>query len=400
MRRDDGEIVLTRDVSDGSGSPLDCTDYRPVTRRLDEERALVGGLLPPGACSVEVIDDLGRRTAASVGGGAYAAIADQSDPGGAPVVCCRDAAGQPVARPLPADWSRIEVRDAEVPCPGCGAVAYDEVVAADGSRGGRFGHGNDRPLVPARITVCRVCGHEEGAGMSISRFASVDTAPADESTAAERRELRRAHERIQKWYLDKLTLRGVAFPIYAAENWRAEIGSGWGTLAKPIGALFKGGGGELTHLTVDHFSAAAAGTAADADPFASPRLKVTTSVDDCQYGETQLEHARWVLGIWQHDVRVWPQVSDAALKLWLAARNRQRRAALRNATQTETLITIDGTPEPFLTLTPPSGRWVAVRRHGDLTITVAATELDPKAIELEPIPDATRRLLGPQPEER
>jgi hypothetical protein len=33
-----------------------------------------------------------------------------------------------------------------------------------------------------------------------------------------------------------LTLRGVAFPIYAAENWRAQIGSGWGTLAQPSSA--------------------------------------------------------------------------------------------------------------------------------------------------------------------
>lgn len=57
------------------------------------------------------------------------------------------------------------------------------------------------------------------------------------------------------------------------------------------------------------------------------------------------------------------------LKLWLAARDRERRAAVRTATQAETLIIIDGTPEPFLTLTPPAvvgspsaTRWVTSSR--------------------------------------
>ncbi len=72
---------------------------------------------------------------------------------------------------------------------------------------------------------------------------------------------------------------------------------------------------------------------------------------------------------------------------------------MRAATQTEKLITIDGTPEPLNTLTPLSGRWVAVRHHGDLTITVAANDLEPTAIELEPIPDPPARLLGPEPVE-
>jgi hypothetical protein len=218
----------------------------------------------------------------------------------------------------------------------------------------------------------------------------------DETAAAERRERQRAHDRTQKWYFDALTLRGVTFPIYAAENWRAQIGNGWGTLAKPVGAPSNSSGDGVTHLTVDHLSSV------DGDRFTDhPQMKVTTSVDDAQYGDTQLENARWVLALWQHESQTaWPRVSDAALKLWLAARDRQQRAAVRAAIQTEQLITIDGTPEPFLTLTPPSGRWVAVRRHGHLTITVAANDLDPATIELEPIPDPTARLLGPAPDER
>jgi hypothetical protein len=206
VRRDDGEIVITQDVGDGRGQPLrGRDDYRPVRMGLDEVRSIVAGLLPPGAVSVEVLDDRGARVAAEVGGGVYAAILEQPNDH-QPVVCCRDASGAPVPRPLPADWTRTEVTDAEEPCPACGAVAYDEVLPTDGSRGGRGGHGHDGPLQPCRITVCRVCSHEEGAGRSISRFGSTDNEPEDEKTAADRAARRRADQRIQKWYVDKLTL--------------------------------------------------------------------------------------------------------------------------------------------------------------------------------------------------
>jgi hypothetical protein len=63
------------------------------------------------------------------------------------------------------------------------------------------------------------------------------------------------------------------------------------------------------------------------------------------------------------------------------------------------MITLDGTPQPFLRLGTPTGRWVAIRRHGDLTITIAARALDPTTLTLEPIPDPAARLLGPEPEE-
>jgi hypothetical protein len=53
--------------------------------------------------------------------------------------------------------------------------------------------------------------------------------------------------------------------------------------------------------------------------------------------------------------------------------------------------------EWFLTLTTPSGRWVAVGRHADLTITVAARDLGSTTITLEPIANPDARLLGPEP---
>jgi hypothetical protein len=396
VRGDDGEIVVTWDVGDGGGQPLHGhDDYRPVRVGFGEVRSIVAGLLPHGAVSVEVLDDRGTRVAAEVGDGVYAAVLEQPNDHHQPVVCCRDTFGAPVPRSLPADWTRTAVADAEEPCPACGAVAYDEVLPTDGSRGGRSGHDHDGPHQPNPITVCRVCGHEEGAGRSISRFGSIDDEPKDEKTAADRAARRRAEERIQKWYVDKLTLRGVAFPIYCVENWHVQIGDGFGTRGRLNSGPSTSTSAEVSYLTIDHFASP------DTDRFMDrPRLKVMTSVDRSQFGDTQLEHARWVLAIWQHDSGTpWPQVSDAALKVWLAARDREQRVAVHTSTQTETLITIDGSPEPFLTLTPPNDRWVAVRRHDDLTITIAGRDLDPTILTLEPIPDPAARLPGPEPDE-
>jgi hypothetical protein len=106
--------------------------------------------------------------------------------------------------------------------------------------------------------------------------------------------------------------------------------------------------------------------------------------------------------MWVHDDPNHPHsdgLSDAATKLWFAARGRDRRAAAASATKTEQMITTDGTPQPFLRLSTPTGRWVAIRRHGDLTITIAAGDLDPTTLTLEPIPDPAARLLGPEPEQ-
>jgi hypothetical protein len=81
----------------------------------------------------------------------------------------------------------------------------------------------------------------------------------------------------------------------------------------------------------------------------------------------------------------------------LHARDREVRANVLAVTRSEALITIDGSSQPFLMLGTPTGRWVAVRRHQDLTFTVAARDVDPATIALEPIPDPAVRLLGREP---
>jgi hypothetical protein len=82
VRRDDGEIVVTHDVSDDRGQPQREGDrYLPVKTWLHGDRSLVGGLLPVGAVSLEVVDDQGTRVLATIGGGAYAAILEQPNDG-------------------------------------------------------------------------------------------------------------------------------------------------------------------------------------------------------------------------------------------------------------------------------------------------------------------------------
>jgi hypothetical protein len=113
VRRDDGEIVLTHDVTLDWGQPLQPHDrYQPIRLGLSDERMLFGGLLPPGAVSVEVVEATGVRKAAAVGGGSYAVIFEDGEHG-EPALGYRDAAGGFVHRPMPAEYPHQPVTDAE-----------------------------------------------------------------------------------------------------------------------------------------------------------------------------------------------------------------------------------------------------------------------------------------------
>ncbi len=377
LRRDDGPVFVTQDVSADSGQLLRHGDaYMPVKTWLPDDRSLVGGLLPPGAVSAEVVDDRGKRVAARAGGGAYAAILDQPNDGHEPIVCCRDAGGAPVRRPLLADCPSTLVTDAEVPCPACGAIDYEECVPAERWRGGR--PGPNGTTIPNPIVVCRRCGQQEREGTFFGPMAS----SGDEEDEAAR-DARVASARAQRWYANAMTLRAVTFPIYAAEGWPAVIG-GSGSRDD-----------ELVSLTVDHYDNS------DADPCAGdlPRIEITTSNDDWPLND-ELRQARSTLHSWLQNRdggSSWPDASHAAITLWLAARDRESRAKVLAAARSDQLIGIDGAPQTFLTLTAPTSQWVAVRRHEDLMITIAAQDLDPATITIDPIPDPAARLLGPKP---
>jgi hypothetical protein len=339
-------------------------------------------MLPPGSVRAEVVDDRGERVTARVGGGAYAAVLEQPNDGHEPVVCCRDATGSAVRRPFPADYPSTLVEDADVPCPACGAIDYEESVPSEHWRGGR--PGPNGMVIPNPIVVCRRCGHEVREGT----FFAVGAASEDDEDE-EAREARiaraREHARVGRWYSNTMTLRELTFPVYAAEGWPAVIG---------------GSGSHddrLTSVTIDHYDTP------DADPYAGgrPRLEITTSREDTPVND-ELRQARRTLHSWLQnngsDARSsWPEASHAAVTLWLAARDRTARGKVLAALRSEQLISIDRTPAPFLTLTAATGHWVAVRHHNHLVITIAASDLDPTPITIEPIPDPAARLLGPRP---
>ncbi|MEO9120621.1 MAG: hypothetical protein ABI355_16195 [Solirubrobacteraceae bacterium] len=325
----------------------------------------------------EVVGNRGERVLAMIGAGAYAAVLDQPNDGREPVVCCRDEAGRPVRRPWAADYPSRRVVDAQEACPACGATDWDEYRPFEERRGGR-GSKVDGTHVAGPVVSCRVCGHEEPEG-GIMRLSSPDD--EDEAAQAERVARWRDEQRVQRWYEGKLTLRAVTFPVYAVEGWAAQIrGSG-------------SQGGELTELTIAHFESE------NADLLDSqPRMEVITSTDphdrdEIAIARRRLEH--WVNEATDHPLS--PELSDAAITLWFCAADRRRRAAALGATRSETQITIDGSPASFVTLTTPGGRWVAVRRHDDLTVAIAAHDVNPSTVTIEPIPDPAARLLGPEP---
>jgi hypothetical protein len=377
VRRGDSVVVVTQDVHADRGLPLRADDiYRPVKAWLPDDRSLVGGILPPGAVGAEVVDDRGKRVAAGVGGGAYAVVLEQPNDGHEPVVCCRDATGSAVRRPLPADYLSTPVEDGDVPCPACGAIDYEGCVPTEHWRGGR--PSRDGTESPDPVVVCRRCGHEVREG---TFFAVGAASEDDEDEAARVRE----HARVGRWYSETMLVRALTFPVYAAVGWPAVIG-GSGSH-----------GDRLTSVTIGHHDMP------DADPYAGerPRFEITTSREDSPAND-ELRQARWTLHSWlqndDDDARSsWPDASHAAVTLWLAVRDRTARGKVLAAVHSEQLISIDGTPAPFLTLTAATGHWVAVRRHNDLVIAIAASDLDSTLITVEPIPDPAARLLGPRP---
>jgi hypothetical protein len=327
------------------------------------------------------VDDRGDRFAAAASGGAYAAVLEQPNDGHEPIICCRGASGSAVRRPLPDDYVSTPIGDADVPCPACGAIDYEECVPTELWRGGRPGPGGT--VIPTLIVVCRQCGHEEREGAFFAAVGPSEDDDEDEAVGEARVARTREHARVGRWLANTMMFATLTFPVYAAQAWPAALG-GSGSH-----------GDRLTSLTVDHYHTP------DADPFDGDRsrLEITTSREDSPVNE--LHQARQTLHHWLQNNdgarSSWPEASRAAITLWLAARERAARGKALDAVLSEQLISIDGTPAPFRTLTAATGHWVAIRHHNDLIITIAASDLDPTLITLEPIADPAARLLGPKP---
>jgi hypothetical protein len=381
VRRDDGEIVLTHDITLDWGQPPQSHDiYQPIRLGLSDERMLFGGLLPPGAVSAEAVEATGVRKPAAVAEGTYAVIFEDGEHD-EPALGFRDATDAFVHRPMPAEYPHQPVTDAAEPCPVCGAVQYDEYFPTEEWRAGAGTKGTDT-FVASPLVVCRACGHQEQAG-GIFRIGQAENPDEDEAARAARMARVRVEEAVQRWYSNKITLMAVTFPIYAAEGWPTRI-SGSGSH-----------GDDLTHLVIAHVDALP-----DAMFVERPRIDITTSIDPHQPSELAVARDAFASRI-EDDASRRPTdgLSDAALTLWFRAARRRRVAGSHEAPVSETEITIDGAPEPFVTVGSPNAHWVAVRRHHGVTITIAAREIDPASLIIEPIADPNARLLGPEPDE-
>jgi hypothetical protein len=332
IRGDDGEIALTHDVTQGGGQPVQPWDsYRPIRLGLGDDRTLFGGLLPPGAVSVEAVEATGELKAAVVGGGTYAVIFEDGEHG-EPALGYRDAAGAFVHRPMPAEYPHQPINDAEEPCPVCGAVEYEQYFATEEWRAGRGRKGTDS-FEALPLIVCRVCGHQEHVG-AISRYGREDNTDEDETARAARMARQRAEQAVQRWYSDKMTLIGATFPIYAAEGWPARINGS------------SSHGNDLISLKIAH-----AETLPDTMLVARPRIELTTSIDPHQPGELTIARDAFASQVEADASReLTDGLSDAAITLWFRANRRQRVAGSYGAPVGDTPIAIDGEPEPFVTV--------------------------------------------------
>lgn len=381
VRLQNGSVVVTEDVDEGSGACVREDDrFQPVKASVGGDRCVVGGLLPPGAVRAEVVDDRGVRVSAAVAEGAYVAVLAQPEDGSNPIVCCRDAAGEPVRRPRAADYPSVRVTDAQAPCPACGATDFDEYQPFEDWRGGEVRP--DGATVPTPVVCCRVCGHEE-AGLIVVRApgrpASSETAPPPAELMARARTIRREH----MWRAVAPALQTQDFPIYGVEGWPAQL-SGCGTEDD----------GRLTEVIVDHYETD------DADPATAgrPRFAVTTKFDDPR-DSGLLAEARFALRGWvraKSPLLRRPGGSDAAKTLQLSADSRDANATALDAVQSEHNLTIDGVATASLILTAPASRWVAVAVRGNLTIIVRGRDVDPGSLRLSPIADPAKRF-GPSP---
>ncbi len=231
------------------------------------------------------------------------------------------------------------------------------------------------------MVVCCRCGHEQGAGARLTRFSWPDN--EDETARAARVARHRYDARVRKRDSDAITLRDVRFPIYAAEGWPLTI----------TGSESHDG---LTKVTIGHFADT------NADLWEAPIFKITTAIEKAHQGERDQSHyalEMWLQGQDDYSGPKPDDLSDAAIKLWFAARRRDRHAAVQAAVASELEIIVDGRPQTFLTLSTPMGQWVGSRRHGRLVITIAASSLDTTSLTLKPIPDLRAQLLGPNPQD-
>jgi hypothetical protein len=357
--RDDDGYWLTGRLGEG-GTLL--TGYQPSVEGLAERRTVAGGRLPPGAIGSEVVDDLGNRHPATAANGAWILALDQPTRGNPPPVRHFDEDGVTVAAPLPDDWPRAPVPDAREQCPACGGSTWDEVTPLDESRG-MSGPRSPVPLLaddvgeppdieaddwtPTPFLVCRTCGHEESAGTILQ-------AVGGEGDPDEALRIAREFEHRQREQ-EREALASIEFPIFAPDGLEATL-NGWGGLP-----------GATNRVTVTHWDGMTA------------HVSVETQSGDALYatpGERVLEALEDVLPATSAEPSEPPTGSEAAVKLWFDAREREERATTRElmarVARRQAEMLVDGASQP-VEIAAVEGSWAAAFDRDGIGVTVTST---------------------------
>lgn len=340
MRWSGHQAWLTDRVDRGAATGID--DHRPTQIGLWPAATVVGGLLPDGAVAARVTDRTGQRHEARVGGGAWIEVLDQP-PDASLAVCFLDVGGQIVRPVLPADWARVHVDDADEPCPACDATTWEQVTADDESRGSS-GSGPGR-WSPTPFVVCRTCGHEESGG---SWFGVGDT--VNELSPEELERLQREWEE-QFGREKREMLRKVAFPIYTVEGVRLTL-EGWGGSGMRAET-------SPERVTLSHGE----------DGVAS--ISVETDAGAQEITDVECEAQGRLAGLMEEPLECWPERSQPGLTIWLRHRERQQERAAARAQHGRRRLLVDGVAVEFA-VSGAGDRWVAVAKHGALTLAVTA----------------------------
>jgi hypothetical protein len=357
--RDDDGFWITGRL--GAGGTL-LTGYQPSVEGMIERRTVAGGRLPPGAVGTEVVDDLGNRHKATAANGAWVIVLDQPTEGTPPPVRHFDGEGVTVAPPLPGDWPRSPVPDAHEQCPACGGSTWDEVTALDESRGMSgvpsaspiLGGGTGEPPMietgdwtPTPFLVCRTCGHEVSVGTILQ-------AVGGEGDPDEALRFAREFERQQREQ-ERDALASIEFPIFAPDGPELTL-NGWGGLP-----------GAINRVTVTHFSRR------------RTQLSVQTLAGDQLYmspDERVLEALEDMLPVTSAERSEMPTGSEAAVKLWFEAREREERAQTRElmgrVARRRAEMLVDGSSQA-VEIAEVEGSWAAGFDREGIGVTVSST---------------------------
>jgi hypothetical protein len=352
--------ALWLDGGDENEAAVRLHEYEPGRVPLTGGRMVAGGALPPVAARAEVLDGERRAIAASCARGVWLAVVDCGDEWQAPLVRFRTRSGVLVPRPQPSELARSQASDAIDACPACGAVAWDRVTI-----GGRSVPGLDG-AEPEEIVACRRCGHAIEIGTFYGSFGS-GPGPARETV----------HEDGWDPLLERnrLTLSDVhrdGLALYRARG-------------RP--AFIVGAGGAL-NAEQTRWLPSSVTIADSARPSVSVRSAWPTDEDPISDPVEEARGGYWQLLMGRGTALPRRERSEAALTVWLDARERAANAETERADLSRVGIPIDGDPVEF-TLVGGEQGWAAACDHGATMIRVLGSGVPIARVELVSVADAT-----------